>query len=492
VDLADVHPLTCRRWSFSVALVVVIGSSLHAQSLMPLSLRRAVDEALVHHPRILNQRDAISEAELGLRLARSAFHPKIVPNIQGSFGQTNVASQTYRVDVAQRLTSGTEVRLGAGTATSQIPGFSNNDIHFYSADTTLSVSQPLMRGFGRAMTLRSLTSAELRMADARRQEQLNEQQIALEVAAAYYRVVAQESFLGVAQQSLTRSRTLREASEAKLEAGLVSQLDVLRAQQLVLQAEMQLFDAQSAAEDARDQLLFLMGRRPGEPIEVARDIPVPDQTPIDAARAVDIAVNNRLDLQRQREQRDETERHVRYTRNQLLPQFDLNLSLTRRRTTDSLARSFGLDGFQFATFFTIAMPVDRTAQQIDYQNAVTARARYDRELATREREIGDEVRRALRERDRLSRGIIASDMSVELARREVAVAQLRYERGLSNNLDVVAAESSLLLAESRRITALADAAVARLRLRMVLGVFSPRVDLEEPGTTLRDTLGVVQ
>ena len=57
------------------------------------------------------------------------------------------------------------------------------------------------------------------------------------------------------------------------------------------------------------------------------------------------------------------------------------------------------------------------------------------------------------------------------------VAQLRYERGLSNNLDVVTAESNLLAAESRRIQALADAAVARLRLRAMLGVLNPRTDL---------------
>jgi hypothetical protein len=36
----------------------------------------------------------------------------------------------------------------------------------------------------------------------------------------------------------------------------------------------------------------------------------------------------------------------------------------------------------------------------------------------------------------------------------------------------------LLLAESRRIQALSDAAVGRLRLRAVLGILDPRVDLD--------------
>ena len=39
------------------------------------------------------------------------------------------------------------------------------------------------------------------------------------------------------------------------------------------------------------------------------------------------------------------------------------------------------------------------------------------------------------------------------------------------------AEASLLQSEGRRIQALADSAVAELRLRAVLGVFNPRTDL---------------
>ena len=149
------------------------------------------------------------------------------------------------------------MRIGVGTATSQIPavvGQVGDDIHFYDADTTLAFTQPLLRGFGPAVARRPLAAAELRRSDADRQQLVAEQQVALEVASVYYRAAAQQSLIDVAQKSLDRSRKLREASEAKLGAGLVSQLDVLRAQQLVAQAEIQLFDAQTAADDARDRL----------------------------------------------------------------------------------------------------------------------------------------------------------------------------------------------------------------------------------------------
>ena len=51
--------------------------------------------------------------------------------------------------------------------------------------------------------------------------------------------------------------------------------------------------------------------------------------------------------------------------------------------------------------------------------------------------------------------------------------------GRRDNLDVVTAEGGLLAAESRRIQALADSAVAQLRLRALLGILNPRVDIKD-------------
>ena len=64
-----------------------------------LSLAQAVAEALERNNRVIDQRDSVSQADLNLRLAHNAFQPKITPNVIGSFGQTDISSQTYRVDV---------------------------------------------------------------------------------------------------------------------------------------------------------------------------------------------------------------------------------------------------------------------------------------------------------------------------------------------------------------------------------------------------------
>jgi outer membrane protein TolC len=471
-----------------VSCLTLVSGQAAAQTPQPaanvLTLGDAVREALVHNDRMLNEQDSIEQARLGVRLARNDFRPKVVPNIQGSFGRTDLINQTYRLDVSQRLATGTELRAGFGAATAQIPMSlpGEDDLHFYNADTTLTLSQPLLRGFGPGVARRALASAEARQADAGHQRVLVEQAVAVDIARAYYAIVAQQAMVGVARSSLERARKLRDSAEAKLDAGLVSQLDVLRAQQLVSQAELQLFDAQAFVEDARDQLRFLIGRDSSAPFEVETEIPRATDL-IGGDEAAAVALDNRVDLQRASSAADEAERTISFTRNQLLPQFDVNLALTRRGTADSLTSSFGLDRFQFATFFAVSMPLDRTPALVEHNNALIERDRRRREIDTLRKRVVDDVKRAARQRDRVVRNLAAADANILLARQEVEVAELRYERGLSNNLDVVTAAGNLLNTESRRIATLAELAVARLALRAAMGILDPQKDLIDPAAS---------
>lgn len=436
-----------------------------------LTLADAVTQALAQNDRMAGYRDAAEQAELSERLARNAFHPKITPNILGSFGRSDVSNQTYSVSLTQLLPTGTELRATVGTATER-----NQLGDYYNTDTTFNLKQPLLRGFGRGTARRQLTSAEVRRAAAARQETYQRQQLAVDVARAYYQVVTQISLAEVAERSLERSRKLLEASEAKLEAGRVSQLDLFRARQLVTQAEMQLLDTDTGVADAMDQLRNLMGRDLDYRFEVSREVPGGSE-PIEAEVAVKVALEKRPEIETAEALATDAEGAVSYARNQLLPQFDVNLALTRRETVDSFWDSFGFDNMQFATFLAISTPVDRTPQTIQYHAALIERDRARRDVRTVRLAIAGEARRAARQQEKLRKALEAAVANVEFAERELEVAQLRYERGLSNNLDVVNAEGGVLTAQSRRVSLLADLVVAGLGLKATLGVLDLRADL---------------
>ena len=162
---------------------------------------------------------------------------------------------------------------------------------------------------------------------------------------------------------------------------------------------------------------------------------------------------------------------------QSLPQVNLGVALTRRETAPNALDSFGLDNFQLAGFASATLMFDRTASRAGRQSAQLDLIRRQRKSASLRLSVAQEARRAVRYYERLYQGLTLVESSVEQASREAELALLRYERGLSNNLDVVAAEANLLGARARRASLLGELAVAWFQLRAAAGVLNPRVDI---------------
>ena len=200
--------------------------------------------------------------------------------------------------------------------------------------------------------------------------------------------------------------------------------------------------------------------------------------PLAPAVAVAMALENRLELRDAAAAVEEAEREVGYARHQLLPQLDVSMALTRRETADSLRSAFGTDRFEPVTFFSISAPLDRTVEVAGVRTAMIERDRRVRARETLRRRVAQEARRAVRLQERLANRLANAGVTVEFAEREVELAYLRFQRGLSNNLDVVNAQAALLNATTRRLAVLADQAVARLTLRATLGTLDVRRDVQ--------------
>ena len=84
-----------------------------------------------------------------------------------------------------------------------------------------------------------------------------------------------------------------------------------------------------------------------------------------------------------------------------------------------------------------------------------------------------EVRAVHRELISLSRSIATQTAAVAIADQQLRLANLRYQRGLASNFDVVDAEGSLLAARGSLVQLLAAYQVARLEVERVAGRLSP-------------------
>jgi len=202
-----------------------------------------------------------------------------------------------------------------------------------------------------------------------------------------------------------------------------------------------------------------------------------DRSPVPVEQATALALEHRLELQAAAASLDEAEQSAAFTRRQQLPRFDLNLALTRRETADSLRTSFGLDRFGAAAFVGVAVPIEWTARRVGLEQADLEVAQRRRELDAIRAVVVLDARRAVREHARAVRRFELDDQTASMAEKEVELATLRFQRGLSNNLDVVTAETNLLAARARRLATRSDVALARLRVLAATGTLDPGRDV---------------
>ena len=434
-----------------------------------MSLAAAVRFALERNFALLDSVDAVNATRWQERAALGRFYPTVTPVFQRSDDRT-----VFGVDFAQALpwTGGTVSATGRYLSEPTV------DAPFpKTSDLRLLLSQPLLRGVGPNATFFELTNARRAVQGQERSLALSRQRLAVEVAAAFYGVIAQRQLLDVAGQSLERTEALRKSSEARLQVGLASKLDVFRAELQAAQASDAMVRSRSALASALERFRGLLALPPDDPVE-PEAAPLPDARvdfePVEAL--VRRALDARLELAEARDQVSDAQRAASLAAQNLLPQLDLNVGVTQLGYGGSFGDAWTAGDRRVEVFLSASYPIQQSAQR-----ATRAVARIEvgaRERAVRQRELDVEqqVRQALRELDQIAQSVLLQRKAVEVAAQQRRLAVLRYQRGLGSNFDVVDAESSLVTSRSALVQLLTTYAVARLDLKRTTGTLD--VDME--------------
>ena len=150
-----------------------------------------------------------------------------------------------------------------------------------------------------------------------------------------------------------------------------------------------------------------------------------------------------------------------------LPQLDLNLG-DPGRLRPTFFNGFGTDR-RVNVYLSAAYPLERSADRASKAVADIDVAARSRNVQQQELQIEGEVRAAVRELERIRKSVELQKKGVEVAEQQRRLANLRYERGLASNFDVVDAEGSLVLARSALVNLLTSYQVARIELKRVTG-----------------------
>ena len=234
-------------------------------------------------------------------------------------------------NLTQGFGTGTQYALGYNTLTQNVNSVRNVVNPYSSASLGLTVTQPLLRGFGISVNRRYINMAKNDQQISNlvfRQQVIN---TVFGVMRLYFDLAALAEDLRVKQETLAAARTLYDNTKAGVEEGTLAPLELTRAEAQVAAAEQDLINSQGLFDQQEAILKNLLTRR-GTAEPVVRDahivateaLTVPAEEPVQPLEALlRVATDNRPDLAQAGFQIANSELALKGTRNELLPQLDL-------------------------------------------------------------------------------------------------------------------------------------------------------------------------
>ncbi len=436
-----------------------------------LTLEQAINRALMANRGLLNARDRMETAELSLVQAESEFELKFIPRGEaGAVGDFEGATETQ-----ERYGAGLEMRqrfATFGTVVSVEPNVQRiGDFYRSGVDTTLT--QPLLRGLNREFNLSRVQGAEFSQRSAARAEYLTRVDTVLATVSGVYNIIRQREAERLNAESAERLRGHYEAAKVKEGIGMTTAIDTYRAGLELNQAEDNLTNARQAHEDAIDSLRVLLALPLDEALQVEAPLTY-DLVRMADAEAVRVALRSRVELDNAADLMRDLERQSRVARHNTFPDLDINFTYSRLGTGDNFNDSTNLSqdfwGVALSSSTDLARTAERAAHKQSLVNVRTSR----RNLRLRHDEVVREVKRDLRSLKRSERRIAIQQEQIDQADGQLALARVKFQRGLADNFDVIDAEAELRRAQLSLIGVVFDYIVGTYRLRASLGTLVER------------------
>lgn len=389
----------------------------------------------------------------------------------------------------QRLPYGGEVQAQLiARAADQLAGIVG-ERYTQSTQLALSANIPLLRNAG-LIAQEDLIQAERDVIYAARQFEQFRREFLVSIARDYFSLTALQSSIKNQEERLKSVTNFQEQQQALVEAGRTAAFELRNVEQDLLSARNSLVNSQEVYIVALERFKIRLGVPVEAPIvlqPVTLDIPAPDISIVDSTA---VALDYRLDYQTQRDRVDDARRRVANSRNQLLPNLDVNVR-TAFNTSPADPQgglSFDLDQTDSSASVTFGLPLDREEERLNLRSATIALERQIRELSLQRDTVVLDARRAVREIDRARLSVRLQEESVEI--NELRLEEVRLKADIIDAQKRLDAENNLLQARNDRDVAVRDLRVAILEYLQTTGQLRVTRDgqfLPLPGMNLSDT-----
>ena len=423
---------------FGLAVLVATATAA-GQQVAPyrLSLQDAIQKALEANLSVLVAGTRVEEAE-GTRLRRlsAALLPRV--NAQSYANVQNRDLRAFGISVP-----GLPEVVGP---------FSNYDFRVYAQQNVVDLES--YRGF---------KASELALDAGKMDERDARDLIVRAIAALYLNAQSAAARVDAAQSRVTDSSTLLKLARDKHDAGTATGVDVLRAQVQLANDRQALLIARNQLQQSLLELARNLGMSPGTPLELAEPLDFRPLRQPEIETLAPAALAARADYLSLASQRQALIEQQRANRARSYPKLSLNGNFGGIGRSIGGVQATGL--VQGQIDFTL-FDRDRGGEAQELASRVK---RIDDQIADLGRGIEEELREALLNLDSAAEQVMVAREGQELARRELEMAQDRFQSGTANNVEVVTAQDELARAEENYILAVSSHADAKFALARAMG-----------------------
>ncbi|MCS3904271.1 outer membrane protein TolC [Methylohalomonas lacus] len=389
------------------------------------------------------------------------------------------------VGVRQSLPTGTDIELSL----SQNRTDSDRTQRQYGTRAGITVTQALLRGAGIDANLASVRQAEVDTLLSVYELHGFTETLVADIESTYWDYVLAQRRIEIFNKALEVAKQQLDETEQRIRVGQLSETEESSARAEVALRQQDLIDARSELEKTRLQLLQLTNpktatgwqqriRATADPQITAVPLDSPDERLALAMRMRPELNQARLDIERGRLQ-------VVETRNGLLPQLDVFLTLGKSSFSNSFNRSFDdFDGpsYDGGVGVNFEFPVRNRAAEARYRSARATRDQAELSLKNLAQLVSLDIRTAFVEVQRTRQQISASTATRELQEQVLETEQVRFRVGESTSFDVALAQRDLIESQIGEVEARVAHRKALIELYRLEGSLLERRGIDLPGS----------
>ncbi len=341
----------------------------------------------------------------------------------------------------------------AGTGTASTP------TDFVQPKLSLSLTQPLLQGFGREVTEQGITVAKFGKESSLLQWRNTALATVANVRDQYFALIKARENLRTQQAALAVLKEVDAGNQARVKAGVLASVELLDSAFGVAQAEVTVLTGEKGVRDASDALRSTIQFPTGTTLVPDESLPV---APVEhsEASAMAAALKNRPDLLTARVNLQTQEFNARVARNATLPSVGLTgsagVEAMRSGYSDAVSDLSSARYPFWSVGISFAYPIGNDAAEAALSASRLRARQAEAQVKTLEDSILLDVRTAIRALETNWNAIEAAQKGVTFGEARLESFIKRQKVGLAVTKDILQAQSDLTSARQTLSNARAD------------------------------------